>query len=96
MFRRDRERPEGYPVRRVLRGELFDSDELARGEVALEDIPPADEPAEEASECWAWRDKDMPEEVRERLRGYRDFLAQWRRDHPGEPDEGGPEPEEAG
>jgi hypothetical protein len=94
MFRRDRERPEGYPVRRVLRDELFDSDELGRGEVDLEEVPPAPEPDEEASEPWGWKGKEMPRDARERLRGYRESLAQWRRDHPGEPDDTEPEPEE--
>jgi hypothetical protein len=91
MRRRDRDRPEGYPFRHVLRDGLFDSDELERREVELEEVPPADEPAEEPSEPWAWQGKDMPAPVRDRLRNYREFLQQWRRDHPDEPDEDAPE-----
>ena len=81
VFRRDRERPEGYPVRRVRRGELFSSDEADRGEVDLETVSPADEPTEEASEPWAWHGKQMPDAVRERLASYREFLREWRREH---------------
>ena len=93
-MRRDRDRPEGYPFRRVLRDQIFDSGELERGEVELEEVPPADEPTEEPSEPCGWQDKEMPGEVRERLRNYREFLQQWKRDHPdedapeGDPEEG--------
>lgn len=58
--------------RLVRRGELFDSGELERGEVELEEVPPAPEPAEEASEPWGWQLKDMPEDVRARLAAYRE------------------------
>ena len=81
VFRRDRHRPEGYSVRRVFRGALFDSDELDRGEVDLETVDPADEPTEEPSEPWAWHDKEAPDGVCERLREYREFLQRWREEH---------------
>lgn len=74
------------PKRRLVRrGEIFNSDELEHGDVELEEVQAASEPAEEPSEPWAWRDKPMPDSVRERLQGYQDFLRQWRADHHDDP-----------
>jgi hypothetical protein len=84
--------------RRIVRwGEMFTSDELADGEVELEEPPPGPEPPEdEQAEPWGLGD-DVPEgkhrRYGRRLQDYREFLRQWREDHPVEP-EG--EEEEAG
>lgn len=83
--RREERRHGRRERRRVHFGELFNSDELAAGDVELEEVPPAQEEYEEATEPWAWRDKPMPGSVRQRLRGYQDFLREWRESHPDEP-----------
>jgi hypothetical protein len=74
------------PVRRrVSNGELFTSDELENGEVILEEVEPSEPiPEEEQVEPWAEGGKALLPRVRERVSAYREFLAQWRADHPGE------------
>lgn len=64
--------------------ETFTSDELDRGEVELEEVPPTPEPEEEAAEPWGWGDKEMPSAPRRALAFYRER-------HPYQPDEDGEE-----
>jgi len=69
--------PDG-PVRRLIRsGEVFTSDELARGEVELDLPPPAPEPPEEEqAEPWALLQEFAGKHERHgllaRLRDYRE------------------------
>jgi hypothetical protein len=62
--------------RRLVRsGDPFTSDELERGDVELEAVPPSPEPAEdEQAEPWSWHDKEPPDRMRRILDAYRKFL----------------------
>lgn len=94
---RREERRKRRRARLVRFGDTFDSDELEAGTVELEEVDPEDGPEDEgeAAEPWGgWNDKPMPGRVRARLEGYQSFLAEWRRDHPGEDTGEEPEPEE--
>ena len=69
----DRIRHHRHKRRLVRSGDSFTSDELERGEVELEEVPPGPAPADEV-EPWAWRDKAMPQAVAERARLYQEFV----------------------
>lgn len=62
------------PPRRVRSGELFNSDELDRGEVELEEVRPTPEelPPDEQAEPWNATEYDP--RFGQRLRAYREFL----------------------
>jgi hypothetical protein len=76
--------------RRVRWGEVFTSDELADGEIELEEPQPSPEPPEdEQAEPWGLGEDASEWKHRRagrRLQDYREFLRQWREDHPGEPE----------
>jgi hypothetical protein len=73
--RREDRRERRHERRRVRSGEEFTSEELAAGDVELEEMEPSGPEPEEASEPWAWGDKKAPREVLEQLRKYREFIA---------------------
>lgn len=90
-------RREKRHARRVRFGEIVSQEELDSGEAVLDEVEPEDGPEDEseATEPWGWADKPMPGSVRERLRAYGTFLADWRAEHHDDPTgEESPEPEE--
>jgi hypothetical protein len=70
--------------RRLVRfGERFDSDELARNEVELEEVPPAPEPPEdEQAEPWGLAEDAPPEKHAKFGHRLREYVAAHR--HPGD------------
>jgi hypothetical protein len=69
ILRRRHEHPEGR--RLVLSGQMFDRDELERGEIELEEVEPtAEPPADEQDEPWSLI-AAAGQQI-ERLRAYRE------------------------
>lgn len=73
--------------RRVLIGQILNTDDLE--DVDLEEVPPSPEPEDpdEANEPWGrGDDKPTPRETLDRLRAYREHIRAWREEHHDEPE----------